>query len=42
MELMPHVFFRIMMFMKLYAFGKCTGITFVDSIPHTYGKGLLS
>lgn len=30
-ELMPRVFFQIMMFMKLYAFGKCTGITFVDS-----------
>ncbi|ERJ81291.1 hypothetical protein HMPREF0653_00003 [Prevotella disiens JCM 6334 = ATCC 29426] len=30
-ELMPRVFFRMMMFMKLYAFGKCTGITFVDS-----------
>ena len=30
-ELMPRVFFKIMLFMKLYAFGKCTGITFVDS-----------
>lgn len=30
-ELMPRVFFQMMLFMKLYAFGKCTGITFVDS-----------
>ena len=30
-ELMPRVFFKMMMFMKLYAFGKCTGITSVDS-----------
>lgn len=30
-ELMPRVFFLMMLFMKLYAFGKCTGITFVDS-----------
>ena len=30
-ELMPRVFFKMMLFMKLYAFGKCTGITFVDS-----------
>ena len=27
-ELMPRVFFLMMLFMKLYAFGKCTGITF--------------
>ncbi len=30
-ELMPRVFLLMMLFMKLYAFGKCTGITFVDS-----------
>jgi len=30
-ELMPRVFLKMMMFMKLYAFGKCTGISFVDS-----------
>ena len=30
-ELMPRVFFKTMLFMKLYAFGKCIGITFVDS-----------
>ena len=30
-ELMPRVFFKMMFFMKLYAFGRCTGITFVDS-----------
>ena len=30
-ELMPRVFFKMMLFIKLYAFGKCTGITFVDS-----------
>ena len=28
-ELMPRVFLKMMLFMKLYAFGKCTGITFV-------------
>ena len=28
---MPRVFFKMMLFMKLYAFSKCTGITFVDS-----------
>ena len=28
---MPRVFFKMMLFMKLHAFGKCTGITFVDS-----------
>ena len=31
LEIMPRVFFKMMLFMKLYAFGKCTGITFVDS-----------
>lgn len=30
-ELMPRVFFQMMLFMRLSAFGKCTGITFVDS-----------
>ena len=30
-ELMPRVFVEMMLFMKLYAFGKCTGITYVDS-----------
>ena len=30
-ELMPRVFCKMMLFMRLYAFGKCTGITFVDS-----------
>ena len=30
-ELMPRVFFKMMIFMKLYAFGKCSGISFVDS-----------
>ena len=30
-ELMPRVFLKMMLFMKLHAFGKCTGITFVDS-----------
>ena len=30
-ELMPRVLFKMMLFMKFYAFGKCTGITFVDS-----------
>ncbi|MBO1364515.1 IS982 family transposase [Prevotella sp. A2931] len=30
-ELMPRVFFQLMAFMKLYAFGKCSGISFVDS-----------
>ena len=28
---MPRVFCKMMLFMRLYAFGKCTGITFVDS-----------
>lgn len=30
-ELMPRVFLKMMLFMKFHAFGKCTGITFVDS-----------
>ena len=30
-ELMPRVFFHMMLFMKLRAFGKCSGISFVDS-----------
>ncbi len=30
-ELMPRVFFPLMTFMRLYAFGKCSGISFVDS-----------
>ena len=30
-ELMPRVFLKMMLFMKLHAFGRCTGITFVDS-----------
>ena len=30
-ELMPHVFFHMMLFMKLRGFGKCSGISFVDS-----------
>lgn len=30
-ELMPRVFLKIMMFMKLYSFGKCTSILFIDS-----------
>ena len=30
-ELIPRVFCKMMLFMRLYAFGKCTGITFVDS-----------
>ena len=28
---MPRVFFMMMLFMKLHAFGKCSGISFVDS-----------
>ena len=28
---MPCVFFKMMLSMRLYAFGKCMGITFVDS-----------
>ena len=31
MGLMPRVFIEMLLFMRLYAFGKCTGITFVDS-----------
>ena len=31
-ELMPRLFFKMMMFMKLYAFGKCTDIALVNSI----------
>ncbi|WP_373727085.1 IS982 family transposase [Bacteroides heparinolyticus] len=30
-ELMPRVYLKMMLFMKLHAFGRCTGITFVDS-----------
>ena len=30
-ELMPCVFFDLMAFMRIQGFGKCTGITFVDS-----------
>lgn len=30
-ELMPRVFFRMMLFMKLRAFGKCSGVSFADS-----------
>lgn len=30
-ELMPRVFLPLILFMKLYAFGHCTGITYVDS-----------
>lgn len=30
-ELMPRVFFHLMLLMKLQAFGKCSGISFVDS-----------
>ena len=30
-ELMPRVFCKMMLFIKLYTFDKCTGITFVDS-----------
>lgn len=30
-ELMPRVFIDMLLFMRPYAFGKCTGITFVDS-----------
>ena len=28
---MPRAFCKMILFMRLYAFGKCTGITFVDS-----------
>ena len=34
---MPRVFFKMMLFMKLYAFGRDTGISFVDS-EHLYGS----
>ena len=30
-ELMPRVFITMTLFMKLYVFGRCTGITSVDS-----------
>ena len=30
-ELMPRVFLKMLLFMKLHAFGRCTGVTFVDS-----------
>ena len=30
-ELIPGVFIAMTLFMKLYAFGRCTGITYVDS-----------
>ena len=30
-ELMPRVFFKMILFMKLYVFGKCTGTIFVGS-----------
>ena len=30
-KLMPRVFIDMLLFMRLYAFGKCTGISFVDS-----------
>ena len=30
-ELESRVFFKLMFFLKLYAFGRCTGISFVDS-----------
>ncbi|EGQ17657.1 ISPg3 transposase [Prevotella dentalis DSM 3688] len=30
-ELMPRVFCRLMLFMKLFAFGRCSGISYVDS-----------
>ena len=30
-ELMPRAFFKMILFMKLYVFGKCTGTTFVGS-----------
>ena len=31
-EVMPRAFFKMMMFMKLNAFGKCSGISFVDTM----------
>ena len=30
-ELAPRIFFHMMLFMKLQGFGKCSGISFVDS-----------
>lgn len=30
-EMMPRMFFQIILFMKLQAFGRCNGISFVDS-----------
>ena len=30
-ELESRVFFKLMFFLKLYAFGRCTGTSFVDS-----------
>ena len=30
-ELMPRVFCKIMLFMKLFAFARCSGLTYVDS-----------
>ena len=30
-ELMPRVFFLMMLFMKVVAFGRCSGVSFVDS-----------
>ncbi|EEX17727.1 hypothetical protein HMPREF0973_02371 [Prevotella veroralis F0319] len=36
MELIPRVFFKMMLFLKLYAFGGYTGISFIDS-EHLYG-----
>ena len=30
-ELMPRVFYELMLFMCIYSFGRCSGITFVDS-----------
>ena len=37
-EFESRVFFKLMLFLKLYAFGRCTGISFVDStmIPVCY------
>ena len=30
-ELIPRIFFLLMVFMKIYAFGRCSGISFVAS-----------
>lgn len=30
-ELMPRIFYELMQFMCIYSFGRCSGITFVDS-----------